>query len=451
MRKVSNFVLKYNKIIAVIMIMLSIVFVIGGSQIETGFDLDEFAPEDTPSIELFDKIYVNFPYSSQDQEFILIEGEIATVKALEGIAQTHKNFEDDPFIAKNPDGSLKTISVYTVIQNVIKTNNSIIEKFNINKQTGIPRSDNDVKKLFDYLYEKEMISFEQINMQNINIQEIQNQSFNIDTSGAEIKNVLHKKDSRYDATIIRVYIIGATDEEDRKVEELLGILKNDLENDIVDYGNAEAIVTGSYIINLSITESLTDSQVISTALSLILAAIVLIIAYRNPLLGLIAMIPVGITMIWILGTMYFIGYSLNALTITITSITIGIGIDYSIHATERFKLVADRTGDINKAMCETISHTGGALLIAALTTACGFGILALAPMPPQQQFGVILSITIIFSLLTSILILPSILVFWAKRRKKIKGYIVTTNGLKKENGKWKKEKPEEKNEKSCEK
>jgi predicted RND superfamily exporter protein len=172
---------------------------------------------------------------------------------------------------------------------------------------------------------------------------------------------------------------------------------------------------------------MTNSQILSTGISIVLAALVLIITYRNPLLGLIAMIPVGFSIIWILGTMYFIGYSLNVLTITVTSITIGIGIDYAIHATERFRLVADKTGDPELAVCETISHTGGALLIAALTTTLGFGILVFAPIPPQQQFGLIIAITIVFSFLTSVLILPLALSHWAQSRKKRRGYIITQN------------------------
>jgi len=73
----------------------------------------------------------------------------------------------------------------------------------------------------------------------------------------------------------------------------------------------------------------------------------------------------------------------------ITSLTIGTGIDYAIHATQRFRVTADRTGDIEKAVSKTIGHTGGALFIAAITTVAGFGMLILAPMPPEQQFGII--------------------------------------------------------------
>ena len=158
---------------------------------------------------------------------------------------------------------------------------------------------------------------------------------------------------------------------------------------------------------------------------MVLATIVLIIAYKRLTLGLIVIIPVLISIVWILGTMSFIGYSLDVLTITVTSLTIGIGIDYAIHATERFRLVADKTGDIEIAVTETIEKTGGALLIAALTTILGFGMLTFAPIPPQAQFGVIMVMTIAYSLITSLSILPLILVHWARWMKKRKGFIIS--------------------------
>jgi predicted RND superfamily exporter protein len=102
-----------------------------------------------------------------------------------------------------------------------------------------------------------------------------------------------------------------------------------------------------------------------------------------------------------------------------------MGIDYAIHTTERFKIVADKTGDISMAVCETISKTGGALLIAALTTALGFAVLIFAPIPPEQQFGLITAITITYSFIVSVLVLPLVLARWARWTKKRKGYIIS--------------------------
>lgn len=415
----AQLVLNFQKTLLALMIVITLIFAVGATQLEIGFSQDQFAPQNTPAFDTFDEIAENFPSASQDQELILLEGDVATVEALRGIRETQENLIDDTYVTFQTDGSLKVTSPYTVIKTAVMSNESLIDRFHLNPSTYIPKSDRDVKALYNYLLGDSSTGdgeSDEDMMMDFDISMV---------SGSALSSVIHKNNSHFDAALIRVYIDPSLQTKAGNINQELGKLKREMEQDLVSYGTGvTAIATGNYHIQLSITTSLTESQFFSTFISLLLAAIVLIIAYRNPLLGVIAMLPVSITILWILGTMYYIGYTLNALTVTVTSITIGIGIDYAIHATERFRLVADRTGDIKRAMCETISHTGGALLIAALTTSLGFGILMFAPIPPQQQFGIILAITIAYAFLTSVLILPLILVRWANWRKKRIGYII---------------------------
>lgn len=405
MGKTAKKILKHQKKIITALLLVTFVTATGATQLRTEFDFNSFLPAETPSIKLYEKIQTDFPYSSQDQEYILLEGDIATVETLRGIMKTHTNLEDDKFIAKKADGSLKTTSIYTIILQAVNNNKSLIKEFNLDEKTYIPKTNRDVKQLYDYLYDNYEYSF-------------------------QTKTILHKKTNGiYDATAIYIYVtLMDTGEKNGTFNEKLAILNNELNADIENYGsNVNAIVTGPMIITYKITSSLTHSQILSTVISLVLATVVLIIVYRRPTLGLIAMIPVMMSMVWILGTMYFAGYTLNVMTITVTSLTIGIGVDYAIHATERFRLVADKTGNITKAVTETISRTGGALLIAAMTTCLGFAVLIFAPIPPQVQFGVITSTTILFSFITSVLLLPLVLARWAKWSKKKRGYIISPN------------------------
>lgn len=440
MRLLSEKILCYEKLVLTVMIILTVIFALGATQLQTGFDMNEFAPEDTPAIQLFEVIAEKFPFSSQSQEYILIEGDVATVTALEGIRQSHINLGDDYFVAKNNDGSQKITSVYSIIQQSIKNDPTLLVRFNIDEETVIPRSDEDVKAFYDYLYDGGAM---EINMDDVafamddfDMDESMMSDLSIENFNGEISTVLAEEGNQYIATVIRVYIDPSFPAQDGNVNDDQALLKKELNADIAEYGDATAVATGSYIISLTITDSLTESQIISTIAAILLSAFILIIIYRSPVLGLIALIPVVISIVWILGTMYFIGYTLNVLTITVTSMTIGIGIDYAIHATERFRLIADKTGDPAKSVCDTISHTGGALLIAALTTVLGFIVLLFAPIPPQQQFGLILGITIVYSFLTSIFILPLVLNHWARIRKKKRGYIISKNGLVLVNGQY---------------
>ena len=71
-----------------------------------------------------------------------------------------------------------------------------------------------------------------------------------------------------------------------------------------------------------------------------------------------------------------------------------------------------------EASKKTISNTGSALFGAALTTVGGFGLLSFATMPPLQQFGQVTALAIIYSFISSIIVLPVLLILWAKSRRK---------------------------------
>jgi len=409
MGQLAKIIVKNQKKIIFIIIIITILAGISATRIETGFDLYSFLPEDNPAMDVFEKIQEDFPYIGQSQEYIYLEGDISTVKALKGIKKTHENMKDDTFVTLKSDGTSNSESIYTIILQAANNNQSIIEEFNLDEKSKIPETDKDVKNLFDYLWE--------------------DPEFGIPTQ----ISIRRSENGDYNSAVIRVYVsIASSTNQEGNLQNDLQILYDEFQDDLVDYGDVNAVPTGQWIITNKITSELTDSQILSTGISIILATIVLIIAYRRFTLGLIVLIPVLISIIWILGTMSLIGYNLDVLTITVTSLTIGIGIDYAIHATERFKLVADKTGDIKAAVYETIKKTGGALLIAALTTILGFGMLVFAPIPPQAQFGVIMVMTIAYSLITSLSILPLALVSWAKWTKKRKGYIISTKPAEKD-------------------
>ncbi len=405
MKKTARIVCTHPKTILITTLLITAVMVFGATQVQTGFNMKDFLPEENESVQVLNKITDEFPFSSQEKENILIEGNIATVQTLRGIRQTISNMDDDKYVLYTRENNPKTNSILSIIDNAVENNNSIIKSFNLDSE-NIPKTNTDVKKLFSYLYDNDNYKY-------------------------ETNEILHRNDDDvFDATIIVVYsnTYNAGDEDLNKAMEELYF---DLQDDIADLNGNSAAVTGDNSMMYSIMQSMTESQILSTAICIALAAIVLIIAYRKLSLGLLAMIPVCISTIWIVGTMYFIGYSLNVMTIMITSLTIGLGITYAIHAIERFRLIADKTGDVMGAVSETVGHTGGALMIAAITTMAGFGMLMLTPMPVEQQFGLITALTILFAFLTSIFILPPALMFWGRWKKKKYGYLITPYSSKK--------------------
>jgi predicted RND superfamily exporter protein len=398
MSNVAQILLRHQKKVFLMTIVICLVMGAAVTQLESGFSMNQFMPQDNPSLQLYRQISKDFPFSSQDQEYILIEGHVASVQTLKGLQSTHEKMDEDQYIARRADGSTKTSSILSIIQQAVANNYSLVDKFQIDETTGIPQNDAAVKQLYDYLSVNEEYEL-------------------------QVSQFLHKNGNEYNATIIRVYVDIHSGNKDitTQYEQLYEALQDDLS----DYGDTTSIITGNLFITLSILKNMTESQILSTGICFILAAIMLTLIYRNPVLGLIAMIPVTVSIIWVLGTMYFIGYTLNILTITVTCITIGVGIDYACYITERFRLVADQTGDVPRAVTETISRTGSAILIAALSSMFGFGVLAFAPIPPEQQFGIITAITLVYAFISSIVVLPLVLARWANWRKKRKGYIIS--------------------------
>ena len=106
----------------------------------------------------------------------------------------------------------------------------------------------------------------------------------------------------------------------------------------------------------------------------------------------------------------------NVLTIMITALTIGLGIDYSIHMWRRFEDEMGTGANRVEAMATTYSVTGTALMMSAFTTASGFLVLLLSPVPVIQDFGLVSAASVALSLTLALFVLPALLLSEAKSR-----------------------------------
>ena len=154
-----------------------------------------------------------------------------------------------------------------------------------------------------------------------------------------------------------------------------------------------------------------------TSLALALGATVLFLVFIYwvleglPSLGIANLAPIIVAVASVAGTMRLLGISFNAFTATILSLTIGLGIDYSVHVVHRF-IDERRERALIPALRRTVIGTGGALLGSMATTAFGIGVLTLAVLSVLGQFGILTAMSIVYSFLASLLVLPSTLVVW---------------------------------------
>ena len=180
--------------------------------------------------------------------------------------------------------------------------------------------------------------------------------------------------------------------------------------------------TNDAIITQSVSDLISESQFQSLIFAILASMIFLILYYlidiRKPFLGVITILPVvAIVMGTYLG-MYFLDIPLNPVTSTLSGLAIGIGVPFVIHVTNRFRetlLIADSPVE---AVRTTLKTTGGSLFGSAFTTMAGFGILMTSSLKPFQQMGQVVVVALGFALVASILILPTLLVFWANYHNK---------------------------------
>ena len=174
--------------------------------------------------------------------------------------------------------------------------------------------------------------------------------------------------------------------------------------------------TSASIVAVAVTDQITDGQTesISTtvAVALGILSIFFWVTLRQPVLGIVAVGPIVFVLICVLGTMALLGIPYTLVTSIITALSIGIGVDYTIHVIHRYREEFSRLRNPEQAAVKTLATTGSALLGSALTTAFGFGVLIASPLLASAQFGITATITIVYSLAVSILVVLPAMVVW---------------------------------------
>ena len=188
-------------------------------------------------------------------------------------------------------------------------------------------------------------------------------------------------------------------------------------SEMADGFRLDATPTGQIVVQNSVIDIIFESAIIALAIALVFTALFLVVVYHflegSASLGIANLVPIVVAVVFLAGTMPALGIPLNALTATILSIAVGIGIAYSVHITHRFIDEYRKQPDVSAAISTTLRGTGGALTGSMLTTAGGTGALALAITPVLGQFGLLMAISVVYSYITSMVVLPPTLVVWS--------------------------------------
>jgi predicted RND superfamily exporter protein len=207
-----------------------------------------------------------------------------------------------------------------------------------------------------------------------------------------------------------------------ETEKLIGQNLKDEEKDILWYLTDEEIytpdnngdiavsfqLTGIPVISDKINNSLFQGQVNSMIIAFIVVAIMLMIQFGSFMVGLLAMIPITLTIITTFGTMGLLNIDLNMGSIMVASIAIGTGIDYTIQYISRYKHELIKRSKI-EAMKITLTGTGRAIFFNSITVAAGVLVLAFSDLGMMAEFGKLMGSVTIINLIYTLTLLPILL------------------------------------------
>ena len=182
--------------------------------------------------------------------------------------------------------------------------------------------------------------------------------------------------------------------------EIIDSYKVDLEKYGVSINYA-----GSGYKGLVFTELILKGQISSLLLSLIIVIVLLSLMFRKFTLGLIGSVPIVITAAISFGVMGFLNIPLNSTTALLSSIAIGIGIDYAVHFIEQYRLNALKTSNQLVVAQKTMAHSGKAIIFNAIVVIAGFLVLMFSVFPPNRELGALVSLNMFTSFVGTVTVM----------------------------------------------
>ncbi len=162
---------------------------------------------------------------------------------------------------------------------------------------------------------------------------------------------------------------------------------------------------GSGYKSLVFTDLILEGQIKSLVLSLLIIIVLISLMFKNIKIGLISSVPIILTAAISFGIMGFLNIPLSSTTALLSSIAIGIGIDYAVHFLEQYRANAANHSNKLKVAQLTMAHSGKAIIFNAIVVIAGFSVLMLSVFPPNRELGALVSLNMFTSFVGTLTIM----------------------------------------------
>ena len=170
------------------------------------------------------------------------------------------------------------------------------------------------------------------------------------------------------------------------------------------------ISAGMVPINVATSTEVVSSQILSLSGSLLAVLLMLVLIFHSFYRGVMGMIPLAFTVLFNFGIMGYSGVNLDIGTALVSSIVIGIGVDYSIHYLSRMFSEITQGADLQDAIASTVRRSGKAITSNAVTVGFGFLALGVSEFLPLVTLSWMIWLTLNISALATMILLPALAV-----------------------------------------
>ena len=377
-------------------------------QLDPKLDIKDFFDSGSDFIVGLDKLDEHTDSALAGEPAVLyIEGDLAATESLNGIRSLLRRLGDNPNLGHSEDGSVFLYS-RTVFDLLRRVTGSGYARQRVFEDTGVVIADSNGDGIPD-TPEQTRAAYVYMAANGVPLDE-----HSTAYDPLQVREVLYVpgETGGTHATIIVLGVLGSREQAN------LGPARKALEQDLgplMDLPSVSSVgVTGSPFAREATLTSTTRALIKSLPVAVVACFILLTLWMRSVRYALVTIIPIGLVVSWLYGFMYLAGYNLNFVTATIAAVSIGVGIDYSIHMTQRFRQELAKRGVAAHALRAAASGTGVALAGSAASSIIGFAVLGFAPMPLFATYGVISAVMIFMAAVAALVVLPSLLVIVAR-------------------------------------
>ena len=355
----ASFVTRHPKIVVVSNLLLAGVVALGMIDLQVNTNIVNYYQEGAPvpvSTEM-----VNRHFGGANAISVVAEGDIKDPEVMGRIDKLEKAFEKLPLVGETTSISKLVRKMNRVMNDddpsedrIPDSREAIAQYFLLYSMSGDPE---DFDRLVDFPYEHALVTAR-----------IET------TSSSEIKEIVE-----YTEEIIQR-----------------------------EGGGTFTTVGGFAAVLSELVDAVVNGQILSLSMSLVLVALMVGFLFRSVMAGAMCIIPLALSMLLLFGLMGYLGIELNIPTAMLSSMMIGVGVDYTIHFLWRYRDERRLGREPVPAILTTLTTTGRGIVFNALSVIVGFSAMFASAFLPVKFFGFLVVVSIGTCLVGALVLLPAL-------------------------------------------